>query len=384
MPILLTENERERLRGFPKEIPPEDITAYFTLSATDMEQVERQRGDHNRLGFGLQLCALRYLGFSPNDITTIPDEIISYVSKQLNVDPSVLKLYGERMQTQSDHLQEVQKYLGFRTATQQELDIFSRWLLDRALEHDKPSLLLQLLCEKLYKEKIIRPGITRLEKLVATARSQAQTETFKRVSPLLSPEHKKFLDDLLVSDEITNRTRHAWLSKGATSNTASAMLFCLDKLSFLRKQSIDQWDLSLITPNRLKFLSQIAKRSTNQALQRTSEEKRYPILLAFLNQSLIEITDETIEIFDRCLWDCYNGAKNDLEAFKKEVYKSSNEKLILLKEVGKLVLDPKMVKTQQTGKKRHEAKGEIPSMQPNIHVHFSCFSANLNPRILES
>ena len=72
------------------------------------------------------------------------------------------------------------------------------------------------------------------------------------------------------------------------------------------------------------------------------EERRYPILLALLNQSLIEITDETIEIYDRCLWDCYNGAKNDLEAFKKEVYKSSNEKLILLKEVGKLVLDPEI------------------------------------------
>ena len=40
------------------------------------------------------------------------------------------------------------------------------------------------------------------------------------------------------------------------------------------------------------------------------------------------------------LWDCYNGAKNDLEAFKKEVYKSSNEKVMLLQEMGKLVLDP--------------------------------------------
>ena len=118
-------------------------------------------------------------------------------------------------------------------------------------------------------------------------------------------------------NETTNRTRHALLIKGATSNAASAMLFCLDKLAFLREYKIDTWDLSLLTPNRLKFLSQIAKRSTNQALQRMPEEKRYPILLAFLSQSLIEITDETIEIFDRCLWDCYNGAKNDLEAFKK-------------------------------------------------------------------
>src|SRR5260370_36237293 len=122
MPIFLTESERKRLRGFPEDISPEDITAFFTLSATDMEQVEKQRGDHNRLGVSLQLCALRYLGFSPNDITTIPLQIVSYVSKQLGVDPSVLKLYGERMQTQSDHLQEIQKYFGFHAASTKELD----------------------------------------------------------------------------------------------------------------------------------------------------------------------------------------------------------------------------------------------------------------------
>jgi hypothetical protein len=32
-------------------------------------------------------------------------------------------------------------------------------------------LLLQLLCEKLYQEKIVRPGITRLEKIIATEAS---------------------------------------------------------------------------------------------------------------------------------------------------------------------------------------------------------------------
>lgn len=336
----LTDAERERLNSFPTDISSADIITFFTLSSSDKKQIPITTNASNRLGFALQLCTLRYLGFCPDKLTPIPAEVLEYLAKQLGVDPNSLSDYGERAHTRTDHLQTVQEYLGFRKATHADFTSLAAWLRDRALEHDKPSLLLQLLCEKLYKEKIIRPGITRLEKLVATARSQAQTETFKRVSPLLTPEHKKFLDELLVSDEITNRTRHAWLSKGATSNTASAMFFCLDKLAFLRKQNIDQWDMSLLTPNRLKFLAQIAKRSTNQALQRMPPERRYPILLAFLHQSFIEITDETIEIFDRCLWDCYNGAKNDLEAFKKEVYKFSNEKLILLKEVGKLVLDP--------------------------------------------
>jgi TnpA family transposase len=186
MPVsFLTDNERERLQRFPSEISPSDITAFFTLSATDLAPVRKQRGAHNRLGYALQLCALRYLGFSPHDITAFSDEVVSYVSKQLRVVSSCLKLYGERMQTQSDHLQEIQGYLGFHIASQLELNTLSSWLLERALEHDKPSLLLQLLCEKLYQEKIVRPGITRLEKMIATARSQAQEETFKRLAPLL-------------------------------------------------------------------------------------------------------------------------------------------------------------------------------------------------------
>ena len=341
MPVsFLTDNERDRLQRFPAEISSSDITAFFTFSEDDLVIVRKQRGEHNRLGFGLHLCILRYLGFFLEELTHIPEPVVTYVSQQLHTDPVSLKLYGNRQKTRSEHEQEIQKYLGFHIVSQTELDNLSHWLRERALEHDKPSLLLQLLCEKIYQEKIVRPGITRLEKMVATARAQAQEETFRRVSPLLSPERMKFLDDLLVSDDTTNRTRHSWLIKGATSNTASAMLVCLEKLAFLREQHIDLWDMSSLNPNRLKFLAQIAKRSKNQALQRMPEERRYPILLAFLNQSLIGITDETIEIFDRCLWDCYNGAKNDLEAFKKEVYKSSNEKVRLLQEVGKLVLDP--------------------------------------------
>jgi len=341
MPVsFLTDDEREGLQYFPADISPNDVTAFFTLSATDMALVQKQRGNHNRLGFALQLCTLRYLGFSPKDIMATPDVVVAYVSKQIDVEPVCLKLYGERTQTQSDNLQEVQAYLDFRTASTLDLADISSWLLERALEHDKPSLLLQLLCEKLYQDKIIRPGITRLEKMVASSRSRAQTEMLKRLSPLLTDERKAFMDSLLVADEATNRTALAWLGKGATSNSAPAMVFCLEKLAFLREQKIDQWDMSVLTPNRLNFLATIAKRSTNQALQRMTEERRYPILLAYLHQSLIDITDETIEIYDRCLWDCYSGARNDLEAFKKNAFKSSNEKVILLQDVGKLVLDP--------------------------------------------
>jgi hypothetical protein len=44
----------------------------------------------------------------------------------------------------------------------------------------------------------VRPGITRLERLVATAREQAHMETYRRLTPLLTPAQQAWLDSLLV------------------------------------------------------------------------------------------------------------------------------------------------------------------------------------------
>ena len=60
--------ERERLERFPIEVAPADLIVFFTLSESDLAQVPVNAASHNRLGFALQLCALRYLGFAPDDL----------------------------------------------------------------------------------------------------------------------------------------------------------------------------------------------------------------------------------------------------------------------------------------------------------------------------
>lgn len=194
MPIgFLTSAERERLDRFPEEIPDDDLFVYFLLSPADHEAIDKQREAHTRLGFALQLCALRYLGFAPDDLSTAPWEAVVYVAKQLSVSPEAIKTYGNRIKTRTTHLQRVQEHLGFRKALPLDFYALQTWLVDRALEHDKPTLLLQLACEKLRREQIVRPGITRLERLVASARQKAHDETFRRLTPLLSEERTTFL-----------------------------------------------------------------------------------------------------------------------------------------------------------------------------------------------
>ena len=54
--------------------------------------------------------------------------------------------YGKRAQTRSDHLAKIAKYLGWKTAAEasREMKELEQFLLDRAMEHDSPTLLFNL------------------------------------------------------------------------------------------------------------------------------------------------------------------------------------------------------------------------------------------------
>jgi hypothetical protein len=147
------------------------------------------------------------------------------------VSPSVFASYGERLQTRTDHLQEIEQHLGFHKASSTEKAEIACWLRERAMEHDRPLLLLQLLCERLHTQKMVRPGLTWLERSVATARQRAQTVTWELIAPLLSVQDRNRLDGLLVVDKAMSLTPLTRFRTGATSHSAGAILNVLEKIA---------------------------------------------------------------------------------------------------------------------------------------------------------
>jgi TnpA family transposase len=340
MPIgFLTATERDRLNHFPTPIPDEDLRAFFLLSEADQHVINHQREAHTRLGFALQLCALRSLGFAPDDLSTTPEEVLLYVARQLDVPAAAIHAYGQRVKTRTTHFQQVQAYLGFRTATPLDLYALQAWLGERALEHDKPSLLLQLACDKLRREQIVRPGLTRLERLVATARHTAHTETFRRLTPLLTSAHSTLLDDLLVPDPQTGRTVLNWFRREATAASAPQLVETLTKVQALLDMGIATWDLTAINPNRVKWLAQLGWKAPIPQLQRMDPARRYPILVAFVAQALAHHIDVAIELYDQCLWDYASAARKELKEWRQTIARSTNEKLRMFRELGRVLLD---------------------------------------------
>ncbi|MGD9324164.1 MAG: Tn3 family transposase, partial [Desulfobacterales bacterium] len=340
MPVqFLTDEERERLSQFPEYIEEEDIIAFFTLSASDMREIHKQRGERNKLGYAIQLCALRYMGFSPDSVAGAPLDVIEYVAEQLHLNPKSLSGYGRRAPTRTAHFQRIRRNLGFQKADAEYMQSLSKWIVDRALEHENPLLLLNISCDKLIKDKIVRPGITRLERMVANAINKANEKIFNQLRPLLTEDRRKFLDLLLVPNLSTRKTQLTWLRKRATSNSAREILATIEKIHFLRDQGVDLWDLSSLNPNRQKIMAQIGRRATNQYLQRQPNERKYPILIAFLRQTLIDVADEIIEMFIQALWDSHQDGKKDLQKYQQEVADARNEKVILFQKLGSVMLD---------------------------------------------
>ena len=71
---ILSEHQRHTLLALPTDEP--SLLEHYTLAEDDLEHIRQRRRPHNRLGFALQLCALRYPGrlLSPGEV--IPHEVL--------------------------------------------------------------------------------------------------------------------------------------------------------------------------------------------------------------------------------------------------------------------------------------------------------------------
>jgi len=100
---ILIEQERINSDSIPKDISQENLFKYFTLSDTDILEIQKCRGADNMIGFAIQLCALRMLGTFIYDFSSIPQKVINFVASQLNI-PFVLFVdYPKERRTRWEH-----------------------------------------------------------------------------------------------------------------------------------------------------------------------------------------------------------------------------------------------------------------------------------------
>ena len=189
--------------------------------------------------------------------------MISWLAAQVEADAADITGYGTRYKTLLEHRAAAMAHAGYRSADAGDLKRLGDWLTERAMEHDRGRLLLELALGWLREERVVRPGLSVVERTVVAARGRALDEPARRLSSLTA-ESSEALDALLMMDATIAEARLNWLSEVATAASPRAVQGQLDKLEFLQAMGADHWDLSALNANRRHELAEEVRRRTNQ------------------------------------------------------------------------------------------------------------------------
>jgi TnpA family transposase len=294
-------SERERLERFPARIAAEDLRACFALDAADRELVFAQRGPANRLGLAVQLCALRFCGFVPQDLAGLPSPALGYLAEQVDAAPHELLAYGARAQTRSGHLAAVRAHLGFRALETGEAAQLGAWLEARALEQEAPSALMALAIEHLRARRLVRPPLDQLTRMIAGARAGAEARVAALLAGQLPPARRAELDALVQVAPQLGMTPLAWLRTPARHIGVAEILRQAAKQRRLETLGAGRIDLSMLPPGRRRHLEVLGRRLGAQALARMDPARRHPVLLAALAELHRERGDELLDGLDKLL-----------------------------------------------------------------------------------
>jgi Domain of unknown function (DUF4158) len=163
---------------------------YFHLDDRDRGVIDQLREDHTRLGFPVQLATVRFLGTFLVDPRDVRPAVVAYRAGQLDIaDPSCLERYLDRPATHREHTADIPRRYGYLDFSEQpEHFRLVRWLHARAwLSNERPSVLFDLATARLVEHKVLLPGVTTLERMVASIRDRAIERLWQRLQQRRMP-----------------------------------------------------------------------------------------------------------------------------------------------------------------------------------------------------
>lgn len=338
--ILLTEEQRKEITSIPHNISEWEIIKYYTFSDFDIEVINKHRRNYNRLGFAIQLAVLRYPGWSINHISFIPKAIISYISEQLDIDPSEYESYASRKNTIFEHLQEIREVYGYKNFKDNDYDKFYNILLQYAMENENPIHLINVITSLIRKENIVLPGITTIERLVNKVRIESEELIIKEINSNITSKQKILLDSLLDIYPDKATTTLSWLRSSIGYPSPKMFHDVVKRIKTIRKIGIEL-STDKIHPNRIRQFSRLGSKYEPFLLRRFEDDKRHTILAVYLYDLCQSLTDKAIEIYERQINTLLSKGRKDQEELQRRNGKALNEKLIHFTNIGTALIKSK-------------------------------------------
>lgn len=303
----------------PKEPTREELAFDWTLSEADKIRILKHRGDDNRRRYAVQLCVLRKYGRFLDSYNSVPAKVIGYLSRQLEITPTMDLCAPARQATESRYRQDICRYLGCRQFSDHSKQQLQRWILAAVSE----SFYLENPIEKAEKflrdHKIVIPAPGHLERIVNAAYARAERRIFETISGQIPEPIKQDIDRLLQTDPDSGVTPFFRFSEYPPEAKAKKIARYFQNYEALAASEISREFFTGIHPGLINKVSTAVKSYDAWRIRRFDDAKRYALSACYLLETMQSVVDNLADMNARFLI--------DTERETKKIYEEAHRRL---------------------------------------------------------
>ncbi len=348
MPVkFLTSEQRSSYGRYVGDPSDDDLTRFFYLDDTDHGVISTKRGDHNRLGFALQLTTARFLGTFLEDPLDVPGTVLQTLVRQLRV-TNLDQLPRYRSANQRwEHTAEIKSRYGFRDWVDPTVSLrLSRWLYALCWTGtEQPGILFDRATTWLLAHKVLLPGHTTLERFVARLRNRVEIRLWKLLGHGITDAQRTRLEELLT---VPPQDRSSWLDKlrtGPVRISGPALVQAIRRLQTVRDLDI-KLSTTGVPPSRLASLARFAGTAKVTAISRLPPVRRLATLVAFVHCLEATAQDDVIEVLDMLLHEFFSKASKADKKVRLRGLKDLDEAATILATACRTMLDPALADSE--------------------------------------
>lgn len=280
----------------------DELIDHFTFLPNELVQLSNKTGA-TRLGFAALFKFFQHEAKFPTHKGEIPKEVLSYISKQLNLDTFLIDEYDWNGRTIKYHRAQIREFFGFREATTEDSQSVSDWLSKHVFYHEADIENLKEEAYKKFRELQLEPPSTdRIDRITRSAiytyENQFFQETYQKLSKETVSKMENLINDLAAYDETedTDSISFSELRADPGRIGLESVFREVTKLRTIRQLGLPD---NLFNNIPQKIIRRYKLRAVSEKLpelRRHPEHVRYTILSAFFWLRAREITDNLIEL----------------------------------------------------------------------------------------
>lgn len=347
LPLPSVRHPRAGFEIIPQDISRTELLRYFTFSDNDLEQVRQCRGDINRLGFALLLSGVRLTGRFPHDFELISPGVLKHVCDQLAIAVPLFISYppGGRRPTRHEHIERIKTYLGLRSFLEEDKALRHDYIDSQVIEGSRPHELLDNTERMLRDQHVTLPGVTVLEKLIRSARSESEEKLYLKLYERIDAETKDRILGLFQIEAGQHVSTFQRLRRASRGPSAKALERELDSLEVVRYVLPVTLDLTDVNTQLLERMASVIAALPTYAIAQFPEQKRVALLLCWFWRLRTQITDTALTINNDLTAGMFRRAKNKSQERRKLLHKRFVPVIQVCGEVVNAVLDQSILDT---------------------------------------